>query len=121
MSFIRAQADRESCSSNYFVLNLLIRLYRILAFTLTPVQRKPLAQYNIDKVKDTAAQILDLCREPISFEILLQRLFESYDMAMDFSQYVLVGSTVRSYLSWLKDCGQLTVDFSTRLPLWQRT
>jgi len=80
----------------------------------------PLAQYNIDMVKDTAGRILDFCREPISFEVLLQKLFESYDLSMDFSQYVLVGSTVRSYLAWLKDSGQVTVDFSTRLPLWQR-
>ena len=81
----------------------------------------PLAQYNIDKVMETAERILDFCREPVSGEILLQKLFESYGLAMDFSQYVLVGSTVRSYLAWLKDTGRVTVDFSTRLPLWQRT
>ena len=81
----------------------------------------PLAQYNIDKVKETAGRILDFCKEPIGSEVLLQKLFDAYDLPMDFSQYVLVGSTVRSYLAWLKDRGEVTVDFSTRLPLWQRT
>lgn len=80
----------------------------------------PLAQYNIDKVKEVADRILTICQTPIDLEHLLQKLFEAYDLTMDFSQYVLVGSTVRSYLSWLKDLGQVTVDFSTRIPLWQR-
>ena len=31
---------------------------------------------------------------------------------MDFNQYVLAGSTIRSYLSYLLDKGALTVDFS---------
>ncbi len=80
----------------------------------------PLAQFNIDKVHQVAARILAFCSEPTDFERLLQRLFASYDLDMDFSQYVLVGSTVRSYLSWLKDTGQVTVSFDTRIPLWQR-
>lgn len=80
----------------------------------------PLAQYNIDKTHEVADKILTLCREPIGFEALLQKLFDAYDLTMDFSQYVLVGSTVRSYLAWLKDKGELTVDFSSRMPLWSR-
>lgn len=81
----------------------------------------PLAQYNIDKTHEVAEKILTLCQEAIGFEALLQKLFDAYNLTMDFSQYVLVGSTVRSYLAWLKDKGELTVDFSTRMPLWSRT
>ena len=40
---------------------------------------------------------------------------------MNFEQYVLVGSTVRSYLSWLKDTGKLSAQFENSLLLWQRT
>lgn len=39
---------------------------------------------------------------------------------MTFEQYVLVGSTVRSYLSWLKDKGDLRVAFENNLLLWER-
>ena len=39
---------------------------------------------------------------------------------MDFQQYVLVGSTVRSYLSWLKDTGKLSAAFEDNLLLWRR-
>lgn len=79
-----------------------------------------LAQYNIDKVYEIAEKITDLCREPLCFEIILQRLFAEYDLTMNFEQYVLVGSTVRSYLAWLKDTGRLNVEFENNLLLWKR-
>ncbi len=78
-----------------------------------------LAQYNIDTVLEIAEKILELCREPIGFEALLQKLFEFYSLRMDFEQYVLVGSTVRSYLSWLKDTGKMTALFDSSRLLWQ--
>jgi hypothetical protein len=39
---------------------------------------------------------------------------------MNFEQYVLVGSTVRSYLSWLKDKGELSAIFEDGMLLWRR-
>lgn len=80
----------------------------------------PLAQYNIDKVWEIADKILELCREPVGFEALLQKLFSVYGLTMTFEQYVLVGSTVKSYLSWLKDTGKLAVQFTDNRMLWQR-
>ncbi len=79
-----------------------------------------LAQYNIDKVWEIAGRILELCGEPLCFETILQRLFAAYQLTMDFQQYVLVGSTVRSYLSWLKDTGKLSAAFEDNLLLWRR-
>ncbi len=78
-----------------------------------------LAQYNIDKVYEIAEKILELCREPVCFEILLQRLFHEYSLNMNFEQYVLVGSTVRSYLSWLKDAGRAEAEFDHNMLLWK--
>ncbi len=80
----------------------------------------PLAQYNIDKVWEIAGNILSLCAEPVCFEHILQKLFDRYQLVMNFEQYVLVGSTVRSYLTWLKDTGKLAARFEKNLLLWQR-
>ena len=80
----------------------------------------PLAQYNIDKVLEIAEQITDLCRQPLCFETILQKLFAHYRLSMSFEQYVLVGSTVRSYLAWLKDQGRLRVVFADNMLLWER-
>lgn len=80
----------------------------------------PLAQYNIDKVNEIAAHILDFCAAPHTFEEVLQHLFTSYDLAMTFEQYALVGSTVRNYLSWLLDSERLSATFTDNRLLWQR-
>ena len=79
-----------------------------------------LAQYNIDKVLEIADKITDICQGPLCFEAILQRLFTDYGLTMDFEQYVLVGSTVRSYLAWLKDTGRLNGLFENNMLLWQR-
>ena len=78
-----------------------------------------LAQYNIDKVHEIAEKIIAICAKPVHFEKILQMLFAEYGLQMNFEQYVLVGSTVRSYLAWLKDCGRLTARFEDNLLLWE--
>lgn len=80
----------------------------------------PLAQYNIDKVNEIAARIVDFCAKAHSFEEILQHLFHSYALEMTFEQYALVGSTVRNYLSWLLDDAQLAAAFVDNRLLWQR-
>ena len=79
-----------------------------------------LAQYNIDKVLEIADKITGICQEPLCFEAILQKLFTGYGLAMNFEQYVLVGSTVRSYLAWLKDTGRVNALFENNMLLWQR-
>ncbi|MCX4357237.1 MAG: MBL fold metallo-hydrolase [Oscillospiraceae bacterium] len=79
-----------------------------------------LAQYNIDKVNEIADRITVICKTPIGFERILQSLFTEYGLKMTFEQYVLVGSTVRSYLAWLHDTGRLGVDFEDNMMLWSR-
>ncbi len=80
----------------------------------------PLAQYNIDCVLEIADRILKLCAEPLCFEALLKKLFDEYALTMNFEQYALVGSTVRSYLAWLKDTGKIDASFEDNLLLWKR-
>lgn len=80
----------------------------------------PLAQYNIDKVHQIADHIVTLCGEPVIFEELLKKLFDDYALTLNFEQYVLGGSTVRSYLAWLKDTGRLTVNFEDNRLLWRK-
>lgn len=79
-----------------------------------------LAQYNIDKVWELAEKIVTICKEPICFEMILQRLFTEYSLTMNFEQYVLVGSTVRSYLSWLKDTDRINAKFENNMLLWEQ-
>ena len=79
-----------------------------------------LAQENIDRVRQIADDLVELCEEPCCFETLLQKVFARYDLTMNFEQYVLVGSTVRSYLAWLKGEGRLEAAFENNLLLWKK-
>lgn len=79
-----------------------------------------LAQHNMNQVLEIAERIVGICAEPLCFEAVLQRLFSDYGLDMNFEQYVLVGSTVRSYLAWLRDTGRLQVLFENSMLLWQR-
>lgn len=80
-----------------------------------------LCDYNIKAVNEIADKICDICREPLCFEQLLKKLSDDYSLTMNFQQYVLVGSTVRSYLSYLKNTGRLSAVFSDNMLLWKRT
>ena len=79
-----------------------------------------MVQYNIDKVQEISEKIVTICKEPICFEMILKRLFTEYSLTMNFEQYVLVGSTVRSYLSWLKDTGRVNAKFENNMLLWEQ-
>ena len=87
-----------------------------------PVQETiaDLAQENINKVMEIADRITEICEQPRCFEAVLQKLFYAYDLTMTYEQYVLVGSTIRSYLAWLKDNGRITCVFEDHMLLWKR-
>lgn len=78
-----------------------------------------LIQFNREKVHEVARVILDICKDPLNFEVILQSLFSHYNLTMTMQQYVLVGSTVKSYLSWLKDSGRMTLEIQDNLVLWK--
>ena len=80
----------------------------------------PLARYNIETVQEIGACITELCAQPLTFEELLKALFDRYGMTMTFEQYALVGGTVRSYLTWLKDMGCVAAEFADNRMLWRR-
>ena len=79
-----------------------------------------LADYNISAVKKTAETIAKICEVPVSFETVLQKIFETYGLKMTHEQYVLIGSTVRSYLSYLKDKGEIDAYFENNTMLWKK-
>ena len=125
----QATLDKYQISYVYDVaayLDTLERVKEMHAMLFVPAHANatediaPLAQYNIDKVNEIAAHILDFCAAPHTFEEVLQHLFTSYDLAMTFEQYALVGSTVRNYLSWLLDSEKLSANFADNRLLWQR-
>ncbi len=79
---------------------------------------KELVRYNRQKVLEISQFIQSKLGTPMTFETLLKKIFDEYGLLMNFEQYVLVGSTVRSYLSWLKDGGKIGAEFVDNCLVW---
>lgn len=75
--------------------------------TETVTDMRPLAELNRNKVLEIAEHIVCICREQKCLDQILKELFQIYSLQMSMEQYVLVGNTLRSYLSWLTDNGKL--------------
>lgn len=81
----------------------------------------PLAQCNIDKTKEIIGKITGLIAQPKTFEELLAEVFDAFGLTMTLQQNVLVGSTVKSYLSYLKEQGKAKIVFENNRMLWRST
>jgi len=79
-----------------------------------------LVQINRDKINEIAQRVLSLCDSPVGFEDILQGIFRSYGLQMNFEQYFLIGSTLRAYLTWHKEAGRLEAEFLDNRMLWKR-
>lgn len=79
-----------------------------------------LAQFNREKICEIADRIVSHCAGGSTFETILQNLFDDYAQTMTIEQYALIGSTVRSYLSFLKDSGRLTFRMENNRLLWEK-
>lgn len=78
-----------------------------------------LVQYNIKKVYEIADVITEICSEPCAFEEILKKIFDRYSLRMSDEQYVLIGSALKSYLSWLKKENKIETDISDNMLLWK--
>ena len=78
-----------------------------------------LTKLNRDAVHEVAEKLLSVCATPTDFETILQYIFNDYGLTLNFEQYALIGSTLRSYLSWLLDGGRLSVSFEDNMLLWK--
>lgn len=88
------------------------------AHTAVTENIKELAERNIQAMTAVKEKICELCMEPIPFETLLKKIFDAYELKMTAQQYVLIGSTLRSYLSSMYEHGTMTFAFHENEMLW---
>ena len=81
----------------------------------------PLAKLNLRHVEALCESVLELCAEPLVFDELLKRVFDRWALQLTMEQYVLVGSTVKSILSWHLDAGRAEALIEENRLLWRRT
>lgn len=80
----------------------------------------PLAELNLRHVEALCESVLDLCAEPVCFDELLGRVFDRWALQLTMEQYALVGSTVKSILSWHLDAGRAETLIENNRLLWRK-
>ena len=81
---------------------------------------KPLARLNKEVTLEICEAVLDICASPSTCEDVIAGIFDRYSIAMNFVQNAVIGSTVRSYLSYLHDKGEITADFKDNRLYWKK-
>ena len=79
-----------------------------------------LVQINRQKIDEIVETVLLSCHSH-SFDEILAKLCETYSIELNAGQSVLVGSTLRSYLSYLKDEGMVECVYDHGRVLWKAT
>lgn len=78
-----------------------------------------LIRVNIEGILDVKEKLVQMCTMPTGFEQILKQIFEVYGLTMNAQQYVLLGSTVRSYLSDMYTEGLVTFAFENNEMKWK--
>lgn len=81
---------------------------------------KLLTSLNRNKIHEVLEVITKYCEKEVTFEEILKYIFDKYSLVMNANQYVLIGSTIRSYLSYLYDEGKITYEFKDNKMLWKK-
>lgn len=67
------------------------------------------------------AVLVAFCQQPTTIEEVLAHVCQTYQIALNANQYVLVRSTLTSFLAYLEEHGRLAVTFADGRMLWQTT
>ena len=79
---------------------------------------KELSAINKKKVEEVSHSILVLCQNPISESNLIQQMFKRYHLEINLNQHVLIGSTIKAHLSYLKNQDKITYYFHENDIMW---
>lgn len=77
-----------------------------------------LARLNREKMLEIIGLIRSICAEPRCFEDILATVFDHYGLEMSLAQYILAGSSIRSYLAYMLDNGDVRVEPVKSHMLW---
>lgn len=77
-----------------------------------------IARANIEATREVSDTICSLCNGPTGFDDLLAAVFTHYELRMTHEQHALVGSTVRSHLSYLAAEGRVRPVIEDNRWLW---
>lgn len=80
----------------------------------------PLAGLNLRRVDEIISCLNDMLTDRLVFDSILKKVCDRFSVSLDYAQYVLVGSTIRSFLSYLHNEEIIDFIFEDNSMYWQR-
>ena len=103
--------DIEEYLNTLEYLKTLKGKYYVLSHSKLQEDITDLIELNKKKIDEIINNILNITKTYQTFEEILKSLFDYYQLTLNLNQYVLVGSTLKAYLSYLIKLNKLTYDF----------
>lgn len=79
---------------------------------------KELIKLNKNKIIEICNAILNACQNPITTEEIIKKIFDTYNLEINIIQYALLGSTIKSYLTYLNNQNRVEYFFKDNLLYW---
>lgn len=79
-----------------------------------------LISLNRGKVLEIIEKIMAFCETEKTFEEILKYMFDVYNHSININQFVLFGSVVRAYLSYLYNDGKMDYSFHENQMFWKK-
>lgn len=65
---------------------------------------------NKNVIENIKNDILDICKEKQTYEEILKKIFEYYNLNMNITQYYLIGTTIKSFITYLTNNNLLDLE-----------
>ena len=96
-------------------------LYYVPSHGIIETDITSLADKNLDVVHRIEETVLKIVTAATGFDAILQGVCNSFDIELNAGQYALVGSTIRSFLSYLYDEEKIGYRFVDNVMVWECT
>lgn len=71
---------------------------------------KEVIELNKNKINEIKEVILKICSNKKTYEEILKEVFEIFKIKMNITQYYVIGTTVKSFLTYLEDKLEITIE-----------
>lgn len=79
-----------------------------------------LVDYNLAKINEICQVLEDFLAEPNSYDNIIAYVFSHFQLRITYNKYLLIGSTIRSYLAYLESLNRVTCYFADNKLLFKR-
>lgn len=88
---------------------------------INPIKNiKDLIKLNKNHIKEIENKIIKIYEKEHTFEELLAEIIDEYKITINATEYILIGSTIKSFLTYLYKQNKITYQFKNNKMMWKK-